>query len=436
MTFDIILCLVLLGVTIVLFSLERLPVDIVTLLAICVLVIAGILTPEDAFKGFGSETLIILGSVFILGGALQQTGLLERIANSILRLAESRQGRLNAIIVGLSGGLSAFMNNTTVVAMLAPQVSSLAQRAGLAPGHLLLPLAFASILGGTCTLIGTSTNLAVSNYLAKAGFAPLGLFEVTPLAIPIFIVGFLYLLFVAPKLLPKKLSHTDGLNLSFEQVSDGAFVPIQNLPVQEISPTPSKIARNQIIAPTLFVGALLLGSSGVIPLSISLLCGAILVVLTGCLTPDQARHFVDWRLLILIGGMTAFGRALEQTGASALLADLIIHLLLPWGAIAVLAGFIILTIALTQPLSNAAAALVVLPSALNAAEQLQVNPQSFAIGIMLAASLSFITPLEPACIIIYGPGKLSFIDFIKVGGLLTLILATLVLLLLPLFFPL
>ena len=435
MTFDIILCLVLLGVTIVLFSLERLPVDIVTLLAISVLVIAGILTPEDAFKGFGSETLIILGSVFILGGALQQTGLLERIANSMLRLAESREGRLNAIIVSLSGALSAFMNNTTVVAMFAPQVQSLARRAGLAPGRLLMPLAFASILGGTCTLIGTSTNLAVNNYLTKAGFESLGLFEVTPLAILLFIVGFLYLLFLAPRLLPKTPSHTDGLNLSFDQVSDGAFVPIQTHHSGESDLTSRKRTRNQIIAPTFFLLSLLLGTCGVLPLSISLLCGAILVVLTGCLTPDQARNFVDWRLLILIGGMTAFGRALEQTGASALLADLVIHLLLPWGAIAVLAGFIILTIALTQPLSNAAAALVVLPSALNAAEQLQVNPQSFAIGIMLAASLSFITPLEPACIIIYGPGKLRFIDFIKVGGLLTLILATLVVLLLPLFFP-
>jgi di/tricarboxylate transporter len=99
-------------------------------------------------------------------------------------------------------------------------------------------------------------------------------------------------------------------------------------------------------------------------------------------------------------------------------------------------AFFILTIALTQPMSNAAAALVVLPVAITAAEQMGSNPRAFAIGVMLAASVSFVAPLEPSCVLVYGPGKYRFFDFVKVGLGLTIVLTILVLTLLPLFWPL
>ena len=134
--------------------------------------------------------------------------------------------------------------------------------------------------------------------------------------------------------------------------------------------------------------------------------------------------------------MTAFGTAMEKTGADALLAGWIVGGLKPFGVIAVLAGFFLLTILLTQPMSNAAAALVVLPVALQAARVLGVNERTFAIAIMLAASVSFITPFEPSCILVYGPGRYRFIDFVKTGGLLTVLLAVIVLFFLPIFWPL
>ena len=134
--------------------------------------------------------------------------------------------------------------------------------------------------------------------------------------------------------------------------------------------------------------------------------------------------------------MTAFGVAMEKTGAAQLLADWVIYSLEPYGVVAVMAGFSILTILLSQPMSNAAAALVVLPVALHAAQGLGVNERTFAIVVMLAASISLVTPFEPACILVYGPGKYKFIDFIKTGLGLTLSLNALILLLIPLFWPL
>jgi di/tricarboxylate transporter len=146
---------------------------------------------------------------------------------------------------------------------------------------------------------------------------------------------------------------------------------------------------------------------------------------------------VDWRLLILIARMTAFGTAVDidqertsswRVGSFGRSSRI--------GVMTVLAGFFILTIVLTQPMSNAAAALVVLPVALEAARVLGVNERTFAIAIMLAASVSFITPFEPSCILVYTPGRYRFMDFIKVGGILTVILAVVVLFVLPMLWPL
>ncbi len=134
--------------------------------------------------------------------------------------------------------------------------------------------------------------------------------------------------------------------------------------------------------------------------------------------------------------MTAFGTAMEKTGAAQWLAHGVVVALSPFGVMAVLAGFFVLTILLTQPMSNAAAALVVLPVAMSAAYELGLHARTMAIAIMLAASISFIAPLEPASILVYGPGKYRFADYSKTGGGLTLILIPVVLFLIPVFWPL
>jgi di/tricarboxylate transporter len=194
--------------------------------------------------------------------------------------------------------------------------------------------------------------------------------------------------------------------------------------------------RKGLLTIALFVLAVLMGSLGIVPLSIAFLSAAVLTVLMRCISVERAYEFVDWRLLVLIGGMTAFGTAMEKTGAAAYLAGVVVQWFAPFGILAILGGFFALTIVLTQPMSNAAAALVVLPVAINTAHQLGANERTFAIGIMLAASVSFVTPFEPSCILVYGPGKYRFSDFVKVGLGLTAVLSVTVLLLLPLFWPL
>jgi di/tricarboxylate transporter len=133
--------------------------------------------------------------------------------------------------------------------------------------------------------------------------------------------------------------------------------------------------------------------------------------------------------------MSAFGVAMQKTGAADFLAEIIVSTLQPLGITVILSGFVLLTVFLTQPMSNAAAALVVLPIAIQTALQLGVNPRSFGIAIMLAASVSLITPFEPSCILVYSPGKYKFMDFLKIGSGLTMVLMIIIVFLVPVFWP-
>ncbi len=588
----------LLLVAIVLFAMEKLSVDIITLLLLIALVVTGILKPDEAFAGFSNDIIIILAAIFVVSGGLQRTGVLDALGRPLQRLAARGSNPLLLAMMSLVSSVSAFMNNTTVTAIFIPPVMGVARQAKLSASKLLIPVAFASILGGTCTLIGTSTNVAVSGYISRAGMTPVSFFEITPVGLVIVFVGIAYMMLIGRRLLPdhrdenlteeyeireylceivvtagshligQKIFESDLSKMEFRilevirgeakflpdakteielndillvegkvedliKVKEAAGIEIHaevklgdrdlqtdQIKILEVLVIPQsdligqtlkeanfrlqygmtalaiyrhgqslreKIGRIKLRLGDLlliqgpadrldelrhqtdfwimgeytppvyrkskglytvafFVSAIILGTIGILPLSIAFLCAAVATILAGCITVDEAYEFIDWRLIILIGGMTAFGTAMDDrhTGAAAFLAKRIVDVLNPlvsalpgdYGLMVILLGFFLLTVLLTQPMSNAAAALVVLPVALETAQTLGVNERTFAIAIMLAASVSFITPFEPSCILVYGPGKYKFIDFIKTGLLLTIILIIVALFLLPVFWPL
>lgn len=173
-----------------------------------------------------------------------------------------------------------------------------------------------------------------------------------------------------------------------------------------------------------------------IPLAVCVLLGVLLLLATKTVRYAELYSLIDFRLLVLIACMMSFGVAMEKTGTDKYLADLIVMYFQQYGAVAVLAGFFVLTVALTQPMSNQAAALVVLPVAVKTAIALGLNPRTFAVAITYAASFSFITPLEPACILVYTPGRYKFMDFVKIGTILTIVVFIVAILLVPIFWKL
>ncbi len=202
--------------------------------------------------------------------------------------------------------------------------------------------------------------------------------------------------------------------------------------MEELRPRRSRA----VMATAIFVGAIALAALNVTSLPVAVMLGALLVFITGCITPEEAYAAVEWKAIMLIGSMLTLGTAMDQTGAATYLASQIIALVGDAGPLWLLSGFFGLTVLLTQPMSNQAAAIVVIPIAIQTALLAGLNPRSFTIMIAVAASCSYLTPLEPSCLMVYGPGRYRFVDFVKVGSLLTLLIYLIAITLVPVFWPL
>ena len=190
------------------------------------------------------------------------------------------------------------------------------------------------------------------------------------------------------------------------------------------------------LAVVIFVATLAVASFKLLPIPVAVLLGALLVFVTRCITPEEAYREVEWKALVLIACMLSLGTAMEQTGTAEWIAGGLVDRMGSLGVTWILGLFFALTVALTQPMSNQAAAIVILPIALETALQLGANPRTFAIMVAVAASCSYITPLEPSCLMVYGPGQYKFADFVKVGSLLTLLIFGIAMALVPRFWPL
>lgn len=600
MTTEIAITLSLLFVALILFGTERIPVDIVGILLVIGLVLTSVLTANEALAGFGDNVIITIAGLFVLTGGLIKTGLVDLIGRRLYKIAGNNEFFLTALIMFVAAASASVLKNTTTTAMFLPVVIGLAERAKIPPSKLLMPLAFGAILGGSCTLIGTSTNLAVSGAMQRYGMAGYSMFELTTVGFLTFAVGMAYMLFVGRKMLPARGgedsfteqyhireyisellvlpgSHLIGktlaeANLNMELdlnvlgiirgretkiaptsrervelndllIVEGRLANILNIKteagleikadfklndevlqsgtielfevmvmrdsrlagqtlksvrfrqtydltvlavnrhgetfLEKLSEIPLKFGdvllvqgKREEIEPLVVDGELLLledvskgamrtekrrwaiaafglflllslskfyltyltfGYLTEIPLSIAVLISVLLLIGTNTVRYGEVYSLIDFRLLVLIACMMSFGVAMEKTHTDKYLADLIVMYFREYGAVAVLAGFFVLTVVLTQPMSNQAAALVVLPVAIKTAVALGLNPRTFAVAITYAASFSFITPLEPACVLVYTPGRYKFMDFVKIGTILTIVVFIVAIVLVPVF---
>lgn len=581
--------LVLLVLALINFAKEWMPIDVFSLLVISTLVVTGVLRPDEAFLGFANSSIVMIAGVMILTGALLHNGATYTIAKRIENLAGRSEGKAAAFLYALVNLVSSIINNVAATAMFIPVAEGMARRFQVNRGKYLMPVAFASMTGGMCTLIGTSTNVAVSGAMEQFGLPQLSLFELAPVGIAVSIAGIFYFLWVAPRILPlppeapaidafgvreflfeivvkegapvagrtlaesdlaarlgvavlaivrgdrrfeapdgreileegdlllvegeaaiiSSVAASEGLSVksmqdpadpglgkgearifegtvSFNSVLIGRtlkqveFRRRFNLSVlaihrsgesvvdkvgrirlaagdvlllygreemlQGLAAEPNMLileeqvlrrhaGRKALRATVIFAAAILVSAFGWLDSPTAFLAGGALVLATKCLTVEEVKGYLNLRFLVMLAGMIALGMAMEKSGTAELLAGFVVDQIDPSRTLLLLAVFFLLTVVLTQPLNNAAAALLVLPIAISAAKSLGVDPRPFAVTTALAASVSFLTPFEPACLLVYGTGRYRFYDFVRVGAPLTLIAFVISMLVIPVFWP-
>ena len=577
--------LVVLGIVLlalVLFVTELLSVDVTALL---VLVLLAILepwtrvTPTDALSGFSNEATVTVLAMLILSESIRRTGAVQQLGHRLAPLVGDSERRQVAATVGIAGAVSGFVSDTPVVALLVPFASDLADRGNTSPSKLLIPLSYAAMLGGTLTLIGTSTNLLASGLASQLLGRKLSIFQFTPVGVVVLVVGALYLVFVAPRLLPERVrprttmveavveghfltefvvapdsplvgtpivdvpavtdfqgtflevlregesldaSVTDPVQAGDVLVMDGdrtslaqlleqegldpfsrvqretdaegreterlllkAFVPPESalvgseigahetlqqydarlvalrrgdFPLRRLRETEFAVGDMLLLqVPTealeraattrdftfvrdvpredyryekipvalgILAGVVGLAALGVLEIQIAALLGVVGMVISGTITPTELYDNIEWRVFFLLAGIIPLGVAMENTGTAAFLGALVATTAQYVSPLVVLGLFYVTTVVLTNVISNNATVALMVPVAINAARQLDVDPLAFLLAVMFAASAAFVSPVGyQTNLFVYGPGGYRFTDYLRVGGPLQAVFA-------------
>jgi len=576
---------------VVLFVTEKFSTDIVAILVMVVLLVSRVLTPAEGFAGFANTATVTVGAMFVLSAGMFRSGAVNFVGRGLGRLARHSSGLMLFVLMVGVGVLSSFLNNTAAVAILVPVVIVVARRADTSPSKLLMPLSFASMFGGMCTVLGTSTNILASAISEQAGLGAFGMFEFTKLGVIFFAVGVTYMMTVGRKLVPDHRGRGDlttsfGLgdyltDLILQAGSKSVGRPLASAPLVKdlgievlqirrgedtLRPTPETILRENdvlriqgnlrtinelkdragvafgmsvkwrdedlqstdtrlveaVVGPSsplagkslaeshlrdnfgawvlavrqhgtlrhsefenitlmpgdtllidvpndqiehlteqrvflvvsragiprfnwpkaakalaIVVSVVVVAATGLLPIVAAAATGALAMVLSRCISTDEAYGAIEWNVLFLLAGMLSLGAAMEKTGASTMLAEGMVNAVGGFGPIALLAAFFGATMLLTEVMSNNATVALLLPIAITTAHSIDANPRTFMFAVVFAASSSFMTPVGyQTNTMIYGPGQYRFVDFVRVGAPLNLIFWILGVLLIPWFWPL
>lgn len=419
------LSLVVLGFALILYITEWIPLGITAVGACVAMALLGVVEFPVAFSGFASDVVFLVGGMVVVGSALVESGASQLLGEALLKRAGASERGLLVVAILVAAGLSAFLNNTTVTAMFIPVIMGMAvsSQGRIRPSNLLMTIAFATSAGGMMTLVGSTPPLIVQGVLERAGLRPFGFFEFAWVGAPVLMILLVYsILFGYP--MTQRIVARRPMGVAEAWVADkGTTAPPRN-------------KRKIVITSGVMVLCVGLFASGAIPVGLTAMLGAVLVIATGCISDVAAYRRMDWNTVFVLAGSMGIAAALDKSGGGPLLADLVLRSLGPSvSPFTVLAAVSGLGLVLTQITSNTAVTAMLAPIALFLSQQMGVSPYPMMMALAATCAAGFATPVAtPPNTLVLTAGY-RFTDYLAVGGLLTALSFGVVILLVPIIWP-
>ena len=368
--------LLFLAFTIISFILEKIPLGLTATICALGLTLTGVLDASTTFAQYVNSNVILCIGMFVVGQALFETGMANKIGGIVTKFARTERTLIIAIMV-IVGIMSGFLSNTGTAAVLIPVVCGIADESGYSRSRLLMPLVFAAALGGNLSIIGAPGNLMGVNALQEMGLST-SFFMYAPVGVPMLVLGIIYFVFLGYRFLPNGNSAS---GVAAEAQKDFSNVPKWK---QVIS----------LVVLIVVIMAMIFEDEIGISIQVSACIGAVFLVLTGVLSEKEALQSIDLKVVLLFGGSLSLAKALDITGAGNLIADKIVGLL---GAnpnpIVLLLVIFIVTCALTNFMSNTATTALMIPIAVSMANNLGADPRAVVIATVIAGSCAYATPI-------------------------------------------
>ncbi|MFW7532725.1 SLC13 family permease [Klebsiella pneumoniae] len=412
--------LCLLVFAIIMFVWEKVPLAVTSMVVCVALVLTGVLDLKQAFAGFIDSNVILFVAMFIVGGALFETGMANKVGGVITHFAKTEK-QLIFIIMVVVGVMSGFLSNTGTAAVLIPVVIGVAAKSGFTRSRLLMPLVFAAALGGNLSLIGAPGNLIAQSALQNIG-SGFGFFEYAKVGLPMLVCGILYFLTIGYKFLPNNSNSSEVGSIGEQR--DYSHVPRW------------KQILSLVVLIATILGMIFEKQTG-ISLTVAGCIGALVLVITGVLTEKQAYKAIDSQTIFIFGGTLALAKALEMTGAGKLVADQVIGLLgnnsSPFMLLVVVFA---LSVVMTNFMSNTATVALLVPVSLSIAAAMGADPRAVLMATVIGSSCAYATPIGmPANMMVLSAGGYKFVDYAKSGIPLIIVSTIVSLILLPILFP-
>ena len=404
---------------IVMFMWEKIPLGLTSMIVCVGLVVTGVLEWQTAFAGFIDSNVILFVAMFIVGGALFETGMANKIGGIVTHFAKTERQLIVAIMV-IVGVMSGFLSNTGTAAILIPVVIGIAAKSGYSRSRLLMPLVFAAAMGGNLTLIGAPGNMIAQSGMEGIGLK-FGFFDYAKVGVPILIVGIIYFAFIGYKFLPNKEGSDEGI---FDESKDFSHVPKW------------KQYLSLVILLLTLVGMIFEEQLG-IKLCVIGGIGALALMVTGVISEKDALASFVLKTIFLFGGTLSLAAALEQTGAGELIAERVIGMLGDNPSPYVLTFVIfMLCCVMTNFMSNTATTALMVPIGISIAQGMGADPSAVLMACVIGGSCAYATPIGmPANTMVVTAGGYTFKDYAKAGVPMILVATVVSMILLPIFYP-